>query len=63
VKLEGIDANRLFDRFYRPDSSRNAEEGGSGIGLAIAKAVVSSHNGKISAEFQTGEMMYIRVLL
>lgn len=42
-------ADRLFDRFYRPDSSRNSETGGHGIGLSMAKAVVISHKGKISA--------------
>lgn len=43
------DLSRLFDRFYRADSSRNQATGGSGIGLAIARAIVQAHNGKISA--------------
>lgn len=39
----------LFDRFYRADTSRDRRRGGSGIGLAIAKALVEAHGGGISA--------------
>ena len=37
----------VFDRFYRTDSSRNRETSGAGLGLAITKAIVESHNGQI----------------
>ncbi|KOS56411.1 sensor histidine kinase [Rhodococcus rhodochrous] len=39
----------LFDRFYRADPSRRRQEGGSGIGLTIARALVEAHGGTLTA--------------
>lgn len=54
---------KLFDRFYREDSSRTRDTGGSGIGLSIAKAIVTSHKGSISARNTDGGILFTATLL
>lgn len=44
------DLPRLFDRFYRADISRTRTSGGAGLGLAIVRAIVTSHGGTIEAQ-------------
>lgn len=53
----------LFERFYRLDSSRNSETGGSGIGLSVAHAIVQSHKGKISAYSADGKSICLQIIL
>lgn len=55
--------SRLFDRFYRPDTSRSRKTGGTGIGLSIAKAVVEAHGGKIRVNSKDGKSIKFQVSL
>lgn len=53
----------LFERFYRPDSSRSQTTGGHGIGLSVVKAIVNAHKGKISAKSADGRSIQFTVQL
>jgi signal transduction histidine kinase len=47
--FDPADAERLFERFYRADTSRTRSSAGSGIGLTIARAIVQAHGGTLTA--------------
>jgi signal transduction histidine kinase len=46
---------KLFDRFYRADSSRSSSVGGHGLGLSICAAIARAHGGSIAAESTPGK--------
>ena len=52
---------RIFERFYRTDASRNSSKGGSGIGLSIVKKIMEDHGGQVWATSKegTGTTMYL----
>ncbi len=47
--------NRLFDRFYRTDKSRSRDQGGTGLGLAVVKSILSAHNTEVKVESAPGK--------
>ena len=51
-ELPDIEPNRLFDRFYRADTSRSRQTGGSGIGLAVVRAIAENSGGKANVYFR-----------
>lgn len=46
---------KIFERFFREDSSRKRHSGGYGLGLSIADSIARSHNGKINVESEPGK--------
>lgn len=50
---------QIFERFYRMDAARNGEGQHYGLGLAIAKAIVSAHHGKIDVQCRNGKVEFI----
>lgn len=60
--LSAKDTKRLFDRFYRADTSRARSTGGYGIGLSIALGIVARHSGEIAAR-KVDDALEIHVVL
>ena len=56
-------AGRVFERFYRADSSRNRSSGGSGLGMAIVAAIVAAHRGTVSVHETAGGGLTVRAVL
>ena len=55
--------SKIFDRFYRVDSSHNSEIPGNGLGLAIAQSIVDAHRGKIAVTSEEGAGTTFTVML
>jgi two-component system, OmpR family, sensor kinase len=56
-------ADRVFERFYRADSSRARATGGAGLGLSIVSALVAAHGGTVQVHTEPGKGATFRVRL
>jgi two-component system OmpR family sensor kinase len=52
--MSADDAHRIFERFYRTDSSRDRASGGTGLGLSIVDSLVYAHGGTVSVTTAPG---------
>ncbi len=57
-ELTDENISKLFDRFYRVDTSRNSKTGGNGLGLNIAQTIAEAHNGTITANYKFGMISF-----
>ena len=53
---------KIFDKFYRGDESRQTNNGGTGLGLAITKEIIELHNGTICAK-SNDEIIEFKIIL
>ena len=61
IGIPKSEQKRIFERFYRVDASRSAENGGTGLGLSIVKHGAALHNGKIFIESEIGNGTSIEI--
>jgi two-component system OmpR family sensor kinase len=61
--MDPMNAEHIFDRFYRTEESRTRAVGGTGLGLAIAAAIIEAHGGTIELETSIGAGAHFTVAL
>lgn len=63
IGISDADKEKIFDRFYRVDKVRSREQGGLGLGLALAQSIVRLHGGQIVALDNRPQGTVMRVVL
>ena len=59
------EVNRIFERFYRVDKTRDRETGGTGLGLSITHSTIMMHKGsiKVNSKEEEGTTILVRIPL
>lgn len=57
IGISAEDQGRIFDRFYRADTSRSSQQGisGAGLGLSMVRRIMDIHNGQVSVSSTPGK--------
>jgi signal transduction histidine kinase len=63
IGIPAEDLAKVFEPFYRADSARSRDVGGAGLGLAVSRAIVEQHQGRISCESETGVGTTVTIVL
>lgn len=63
IGIADEDLDRIFERFYRAEKSRNKKSGGTGLGLSIVKHIVKNLKGKIDIKSEVGKGTNIHIIL
>jgi signal transduction histidine kinase len=61
--IDSASLEKIFDRFFRVESSRNRNLGGAGLGLSVVKSIISLHNGSITVESSSEGITKFIILL
>lgn len=61
--MSAVHRQRLFERFYRIDEGRSRQDGGAGLGLAIARWAVEAHDGRLDVASEPGAGSVFRISL
>ena len=59
--MQPVDAERMFERFYRTDLSRSRQTGGAGLGMPIVAAIVAAHGGNVRVDTEPGAGLRVTV--
>lgn len=63
IGINSNDIDKIFDKFYRVDSSRTRKTGGVGLGLSVVKSIIDLHNGKLEVYSEPNKETIFKIVL